>query len=1005
MCEHFSAGDEYKNFEVIKTFYLSDYHSDCVHLRHKTLGIEIFHMRNDEEENVFSFNFRTADKNSDGAAHILEHSVLCGSEKFPLKDPFTHLSNQSVKTYLNAATYPDKTVYPASSTVKADYFNLMNVYADAVFFPRLTEQIFQQEAHRVQFDENQKPSFQGVVYNEMKGNYSSFESVAGFVPVKKLLAGSIYEKDSGGDPEEILNLSYEEFLNFYKTWYRPDNCLIFLYGNIPTAEQIDFLDENLFRRLEKKFPRAENAEHSVVELYRKSLLSHDFEKPAFVKEIGPSGDSEKKATVLLSWKFPHGKTAFESFELIFLSWILLNHDGSPLQKALVESSLGEDTAPGMGISPRYNPVFTVGLRGVKKENTQKVKNLVFDTLRSLVRNGINKNDVDAALMGLEFFHREIKRSQGPYALSLMGLPVNAWLYGDDVEKSFRLRSVLNQIAEKVNAQERYLENLIQTFLLDNKNCVLSEITPSKKFLRRREKTEKNRLKTAVKNLGIERIKAENERLAEFQSSKDDTECLPHLRRGDFIQNGKPVLPKYFIEASKIKAGVDSADYFESFEKTNGITYLKVGFPVDVVSAEDYSMLPLLSEVVCDCGWGELNWVKAAEETALATGGISASLLTNAVNSTPKSAAFVKEHDYCGRDWLVFNLKVIDERLDDGLKLLCDNINLVDFSDAKRIKDIAVECRNDLSASVIPSGHQFALLRALRSVSKSSAADELWNGISQVFALKRICGKDAKVTGEKLRALFEKIKNSGGFIHVTAEKETLEKSREKIFEFAERIHLKNVEPPLKSSPDDFIAQTELPSDDKKPRQSGGEFLLVPGQVGFAAEAIDSSDYFESGVFEVCAHWLSNILLWERVRTRGGAYGAFCDVDSLNKKMIFATYRDPVPHKSNQVFEEALSDAAQMDFSESDVEKAIMGTYSEYITPKTPRARGNSALISLLYALIHEDKEEKVLKMLRCSAADFKNGFKILSENSQKSKLCVTIGTDRRFADGSAVVLPV
>ncbi len=291
----FEKGNVYKNFEVVDVFFVNDYHSNAVHLRHKQTGLEVVHLQNDDEENLFSFAFRTPNNEANGAAHILEHSVLCGSQKFPLKDPFVVLSNQSVKTYLNALTYPDRTVYPASSTVKADYFNLMRVYGDAVFFPRLDDEVFLQEAHRIEIDENGEPSIQGVVYNEMKGDYSSFESVVSSICDSSLLSGSVYEKDSGGDPLFIPSITVEKLRDFHSRWYKPDNCLVFLYGNIPTEEQLDFLQDEFLYRLEEKYPEIETTEEA-----RKKNLQE------FLSFVTPKNVSSQKGCLTFQYEqAPH----------------------------------------------------------------------------------------------------------------------------------------------------------------------------------------------------------------------------------------------------------------------------------------------------------------------------------------------------------------------------------------------------------------------------------------------------------------------------------------------------------------------------------------------------------------------------------------------------------------------------------------------------------------------------------------------------------------------------
>ena len=1005
----FEKGSDYKGFSVLNVFELKDYHSQAIYLRHKKTGLEVLHLFNDETENLFSFTFRTPNRKGNGAAHIMEHSVLCGSERYPLKDPFTQLSNQSVKTYLNAATFADKTVYPASSTIEADYFNLMNVYGDAVFFPKLSEEIFNQEAHRLELDANGTPSIQGVVYNEMKGVYSSFESVAMDVPLRALLRNSIYEKDSGGDPLEIPSITYKEYLEFHKTWYRPENCLVFLYGNIETSKQLDFLQENFLDRLEERRPDfnwSPEVKKDILKTHLEYVKSDDLQEPLFINADGPCGDTnEKKPVVYLTWNLGQDTNAFERTEKIFLTNVLLNHDGSPLQKALTESELGEDTAPGIGLEGLFNTIFTVGLRGVKKGNSKKVEELVFSVLKRIAEEGIEKSDIDSTLMSLEFLHREIKLSHGPYATKLMLQPINAWLYGRNIEESFNLRSVLEQVRQKIESDPHYLENLIEKFFLKNKNYVVAEIQPSKKFTLERNRAEKKLIKELMAQTTKEALIAQTKKLHAFQSVKDDASCLPHLHPKDFIIEGKRVSDNYSLQKTKIEgADLSLVDCFLSKENTNGITYFSVGFPADVLLAEDYKYLSLFADTVCDCGWGKLNWSEAASECALYTGGITCSVLTNEMPYTKNNESFIKENNFTGRDWIIFRLKVLDELLEKGLQLLEDNINLVRFDDFKRLKDIAVESRNDFDSSILPAGHQYAMLRSLRQTSKVAAVDELLNGISQLYILHELSEKPQKENSKVFNRIFTQIKNGGGFIHIIAEEDVLNKKMPLFSQFAKNIGLKALKDADTVNKNDFIEQTALPRETPFAKE---ENIIIPGQVGFACESFKTIPYAQKGnaIMEICCHWLSNILLWEKVRTIGGAYGAFCDLDSTTGNLIFASYRDPTPQKTNAVFEECLKEAGEKDFSQEEVEKAVMGTYSHFVTPKTPRSRGNIALIRTLYAIDERDRENKLLELLQCTREQLKECFKKLYEFSCTEKYSVIIGCDNEALNGEKTVLPL
>ncbi|MBQ3966594.1 MAG: insulinase family protein [Treponema sp.] len=1006
---HFKKGDKYGKFTVISVFPVKDYHSTALYLRHKT-GLEVMHLVNDEDENLFSFAFRTPNPKGNGAAHILEHSVLCGSERFPLKDPFIRLSNQSVKTYLNAMTYPDRTVFPASSMVKADYFNLMSVYGDAVFFPRLEKEIFMQEAHRLELDEEGKPSIQGVVYNEMKGSYSSFESVASDAAERSLLAGSVYEKDSGGDPLEIPTITHEELVAFHDTWYRPDNCFVFLYGNIPTEEQLDFLQNNFLDRLEKKYPQADDTEENRkahVDAHLAFVRPDPIQKPLTIYEEGPAGEEESgKNTVLVNWRFGTCPDAERAYEYQVLTGILLNHDGSPLQKALLDSGLGEDTAPQTGLDPsQYECLLTVGLRGVKKGDEEKVQQLIFDTLSDLVKKGIPRNDIDSTLMTMEYSQCEIKRVHGPYALRLMTRPIYAWLYGFDVEKSFRLRETFDKVAEKVRSQKGFVEHLIQELLLDNQERSLVVVSPTKKYSRKRDKAEEKLIANLLKTTSKDEIKRQNDALHAFQSRAEDDSCLPHIRPKDFLVDGKVVLEKIHTDISSVR-GVDGKDLplFTNCENTNGIIYIDVGFPADVVPPEEYPFLPILAESVTETGWGDLDWAKAAEQTALHTGGISVNLLVSDLSTTDLAKKWASEHkDWVGREWLVYRMGMLEKECATAMRLLSDCISKADYHDTKRLKDIITELRNDVDSTVIPDGHDYVSLRAKRSVSRTKAIDEIWNGLTLLFTLHSLPEGCAEDMAEHLKSLFARVKAGGAFVHVTAEESGIQAVRRELDAFVQSAGLCSLKDAVKASPRDFIRLTEAGAEEA---DSENEVLLASSQVGFASQCTQSSPFGtkESALEEICTHWLSNTLLWEKLRTIGGAYGAFCYTEALANSLVFSTYRDPTPEKSADVFNACLEEGAGMLMDRETVERAVTGTYSSNIQPRSPHSRGSTGLLRTLYGIFDEDREEKIKGLLFASPEEVRDAFRRLADYAKKARHRSLI-TGNTPDKASGIVLPV
>lgn len=1008
MSNLFEAGKSYKKFNVISVFDVPDYHSKAVYLRHSKTGLEVIHFQNDDSENLFSFSFRTPNPKANGAAHIIEHSVLCGSEKFPLKDPFVNLSNQSVKTYLNAMTFPDKTVYPASSISSQDYFNLMNVYGDAVFFPKLNKEIFMQEAHRLEVSEDGEVSIQGVVYNEMKGAYSSFDSIANDSIALSLLKDSIYQKDSGGDPVSIPDFSYEEFLAFHKKWYRADNCLVFLYGDIKTETQLDFLQDNFLDRIEKrncKFEASDESRQKNIEEFLSFVKSSKILEPVYEEYEGPAGDGEDKSTVLVSWNLGNVKNSREATENIVVAGILANHDGSPLQKALMDSGLGEDTAPQSGFSASFfDNIFTIGLRGVQKEDAMKVQDIVFNELERIVKCGVSQRDIDSTLMGMEISQREIKRGHGPFSIALMTKTVSGWVYGYDVTEQIRTRKDLDDLKVRINEDPEFLKRLIEKKFLQNKSRSVTVTTPVKSYNEKRKNLEQELIKKLLSRTNIQEIKAENEKLHSFQQAQDDVSCLPHLKPSDFITDGKPLMNRVEISYEEIDScNSKQIPLFTNNENTNGIVYFEVGFPVDTLSSLDYPYLQMFANTVTECGWKNKNWAETAEETALHTGGLGACLLTMDGSTTADGIAMRKAHDWVNRDWLIFRMMMIEEESQNAINLLRDCLTGTNFSDLKRIRDIVNESKNDFESSIIPDGHVYASCRVCSSNSQKSAIDEIWNGLTQLSIMRKLAKKSDKEISSLFQRLHSKILDSGAFIHITAEKSGVEKVKKMLPAFIKDCQIKGIQNPSNNSKEDFekVINQEFDFSDS----NGQEIFTVNSQVGYVAQSIPAASYGtkECAADEICSHWLSNNLLWEKIRTVGGAYGAFCTPENFTELIVFATYRDPKPLESSNTFFECLEKCAEMNFTAEEIEKTVMGCYSHFIQPQTPKSRGSTSLTRTLYGITDSDREQKIRWLLEINQQDVKDAFKRLLEGVKNpalsSKMRQAIIADKKYAGGA------
>ncbi len=998
----------YKGFELISETEIPDCSSTGIYLRHKKTGLEVFHLLNDDEENLFAFAFRTPVKDSTGAAHIMEHSVFCGSEKFPLKEPFTNMMNQSVNTFLNALTYSDKTVYPASSTVKSDYFNLMDVYGDAVFFPLLKKEAFLQEAHRIELDENGKPSVQGVVYNEMKGSYSSFESVANDAQLRSLFPDTNYAFDSGGDPMDIPGFSYEAFRDFHKKYYRPDNCLVFLYGNISTKEQLDFLQEHFLNRLEEKFPEAHESEYYPC--VPKEFEDIETPEPQFapikIVEKAPASGATG-STVTVNWLCGLTKNITSYIEASFMSEVLAGHDGSPLAKVLVESELGDDLAPVCGVSNETrNFMISFGLHGVKRCNEKKVYRLIFDTLKKICKNGINRNDVDSALMSAEFANREVVRVSGPYSLVLLDRALNGWNYGRNPAEMLLYRAEFEKIRKNLENDSAYVENLIRRFMLENDRVSFVAVRPSKSYLLKREKKERKLLNKLLEKEDLSQIKKDLELLHAYQNhreTEDEVSCIPHLNLSELSTDFERIETKIV----KVESSGAEIPVFANKEGTNGIGYFEVLFPLDSLTPEEYFYLPFFSYCASNIGWNGKDWVQCAEETALQTGGIYTRLLTSAASKTEKAnemAEKLKELNVVNRDWIVFSVRYLDEKLDDALDLFAECLSGYEFSDLKRLKNLLGETLGSLKASVVPQGNRYAARRARCLKNHTTSVEEMWFGISQLFFLNKISKKSPEEISEKFASIKQKLLKAGAVLHLVADENTLNISMKKMPEFIKNAKITPVEAKKNQDDKEFEKLLALPGE--KSGIPDTEVFSVDSQVGFAASAL-SGTYFgekENAADFVLAHWLSGTFLWEQIRTTGGAYGAYASCLNLSGLFNLSTFRDPSPEKSVQTFKKCLEDAAGADFSEKECERAVTGTYGDEIQPHSPYGRGTAGFYRTIYCISEDDRHEKLVNLLAVKPEDVKKAAENLLKGINSSRTVVIENKTEKNA-GVNVKLPL
>lgn len=962
----------YKDFDLISKIFIPDCNAPSLYLRHRKTGLEVFHICSDDEENLFAFAFRTPIKNSTGAAHILEHSVFCGSQKFPLKEPFTNLMNQSVNTFLNALTYPDKTVYPASSTIKDDYYNLFKVYADAVFFPLLIKETFMQEAYRLEVDEKNEFSIQGVVYNEMKGSYSSFDSVAADVQFRSLLQNTNYSYDSGGDPLEIPTFTYEDFKTFHEKYYRPSNCLLFLYGNIPTQEQLDFVQKEILDRLEKKYTSSQilckNNESvfpcvpkEFVEMQTPSPIEVPINIHATAPDTGATG-----CTVTENWLCGQTSDLVSYMECVFLAEVLAGNDGSPIVKTLVESELGDDLAPGIGIScdSRYFS-FSLGLHGVKVCNEKKVYELLENTLSEVCKNGLDKKMVESAVMSVDFANREITRGSGPYSLVLLERALSGWNYGKEPASMLGFRAAFSEVKNKLESDSEYIFKLIKKYLLENKNRSYVMVEPSKDYLKNRKEKESLLIEELKSKIDLNTLKEDLKKLHEYQSHREtleETSCIPNLKLSDL----KTDVYNVKTEILELKNKDFTVPLFKNTENTNGIVYVEVYFPVDVLLPKDYPYLTTYSYCATSLGWNNKPWWQTSLDSASVSGGIFVRLSSNSSVNTElskKEKERLSKYNCVDRDWIVFSIRCLSEKLQEAIELFTEAVSNFNFDDLKHLKTLIGEVSGNFKSAIIPRGNRFAAKRVQCLENHSCAVDEIWRGFSQLFTIEKICSEPVEKLKEKFDGFSKKILSSGALLHVTTDSESMPGAEKLLEKMAQDLNLKIPAEKTLFDEESFKKLLLLPGEnDVLPNY---ETFVTESQVGFSACNMKGSFFgtVENPAELVLAHWLSGDFLWERIRTKGGAYGAYASSSNMVGSFNFATFRDPNPEKSVEIFEECLKDACEVLLDERECEKLITGTYGDEVQPSSPAARGNLGFLRTISCIVPEDRKKKLEFLLK------------------------------------------
>jgi len=954
--------EELSTYEIIEKREIEDINSITYLCRHKKTGAKVALVANDDENKVFYIGFRTPPKDSTGVAHILEHSVLCGSREFPVKDPFVELVKGSLNTFLNAMTYPDKTIYPVASCNDKDFQNLLHVYLDAVFYPNIyqNESIFRQEGWHYEMDDAEgELTINGVVYNEMKGAFSSPDDVLEREMMNSLYPNTTYGCESGGDPDVIPELSYEEFLDFHRKYYHPSNSYIYLYGNMDMAEKLAFIDE-----------------HFLSAFDMLEVDSEVKEEPAFptpnriVREYPISEGEDEEENTYLSLNMSVGNSLDRELYVAFqiLDYALCSAPGAPLKQALVDRGLGKDVYSiyENGIK---QPYFSVVAKDTSVSKEAEFLQVIQEVLEKLVSNGFDEKSLLAGINYYEFKYREADFGSYPKGL-MYGLQVlDSWLY--DESKPFihiEANETFATLRKKVG--EGYFEGLVQKYLLENTHRSVVVLKPKLGLLEEQEAALKQKLAKIRAGMSCQEIQAVLDtyaKLTDFQEkedSKEDMEKIPLLSRDDIKKEATG-----FVNEER-SIGETKLLYHELF--TNGIGYLRLIFHVDQVPEEYFKYIGLLKGCLGLLNTRNYQYGDLFNELNLVTGGMAA--VNNAYSD-------INDLNQC-KVTLELKTKVLYQNLEQAIALMQEIILTSDFADTKRLYEIIAEGKSRMQAQMISGGHSVAAGRAMSYGSVTGALTELLSGVPFYRLITHLEAhfeeeKDALVA--KLQELARMIfRPENLMVDFVGSKEAVVKLDAPIEALKKLLYTCPVEKAH------FVPMLS--------RQNEG--FMTSGQVNYVCRAgnFRKKGLPYKGSLRVLKVMMGYEYLWMNVRVKGGAYGCMCSFGKSGE-CYFVSYRDPNLSKTLNIYEKAGEAVAQFEADERTMTQYIIGAGSDLDMPMNPAAKGLRSLSAYMTGLTVDILQKERDELLSTTVEDIRELSAYIKAFMEEDFLCVVGNTNK------------
>ena len=956
-------------YEILDEHRVEDVQSDGFILKHKKSGARIAILSNNDDNKVFYIGFRTPPEDETGVPHIIEHTTLCGSKKFPVKDPFIELAKGSLNTFLNAMTYPDKTVYPVASCNDQDFKNLMDVYLDAVFNPNITkyEEIFKQEGwHYELIGKDDELKINGVVYNEMKGAYSSPDEVLSSQIYRSLFPDNTYSKDSGGNPEYIPKLTYEAYLDFYHKYYHPSNSYIYLYGDMDVVERLEWLDKE------------------YLSLYDYKKVNSEINKqPAFdeIKNVEAQysitmDDSQENKTYL-SYNRVVGDTLDEMLYQAFdvLDYALVSSPGAPVKQALIDAGIGDDVY-GSYDAGILQPVFSFVAKNANASQADEFESIIENTLKEVVKTGINKEALLAGINSSEFKFREADFGQFPKGL-LFGLNcLDSWLF-DDMKPFIHLECLGTFAKLRKAVDTDYFEKLIQEYLLDNTHGSSVTVKPKRGLGNEREEAlakELSNYKASLSDEEIKKLIEDTEHLKKYQeepSSDEDLRKLPMLTRADMKKNAMPF--------SNIEDELSDVKVVRHDIESNGIDYISFLFDAGDFAQSELGYLGFFTNALGLVSTEKYSYTDLANATNIYTGGISTGTASHPDIKDRNNFVFKFE----------VKLKVLEKNLDKALELMEQMLLTSDFTDTKRLGELVAQIKARLQANLSSSGHLVAAMRSMSSFSRYALYQDELKGVAfyrSICCIEKELSESPKSVSDKLAAIAKKLfARNRMLISFTGNNEAYG----------------NAKPSLEKVIAGFDKMSAIGNQAEVHFNTAKEAFIDASQIQYVAKTGDfiCEGYEYTGALRLLRIILSYDYLWINVRVKGGAYGCM-NTFLRSGESYFVSYRDPNLSDTLDVYDRIPEYIKSFSPDERDMTKYIIGTFSALDTPMNPEAKGSRSLSAYLEGITYEQIQKERNEILNAQPEDIRRLADLVEAVLKKDSICV-IGNENMIKESAGL----